>query len=78
MWMFLNTMSASREDVAQDFIEHVLRIPNPERVLNSVLGRLERSRQGQRVRPRFTDDADCDQPEVCIILKYCSTTLSLN
>ncbi|CAH0716053.1 unnamed protein product, partial [Brenthis ino] len=56
--------SASREDAVQDFIEHVLRIPNPEKVLNSVLGRLEKSRQGQRARPRFADDTDCDQPEI--------------
>ena len=73
MWMFLNTMSASREDAAHDFIEHVLRIPNPERVLNSVLGRLERNRQGQRARPRFADDADCEQPEVvAFFLVFCS------
>ncbi|XP_047543452.1 uncharacterized protein LOC125075766 [Vanessa atalanta] len=66
IWICLvTTLSASREDAAQDFIEHVLKIPNPDRVLNSVLGRLERNRQGllERAKPRFADDADCEDPE---------------
>lgn len=56
----------SREDDTRDFIDHVLRIPNPDKVLNSVLGRLERNRQqalaAQQQASELSEDADCEEP----------------
>ncbi|XP_013179386.1 PREDICTED: uncharacterized protein LOC106126328 [Papilio xuthus] len=58
----LSPLSASEES-AQDFIEHVLRIPNPDKVLNSVLGRLERNRQlALAARTQQQYDEHCDEP----------------
>nr|XP_032527586.1 uncharacterized protein LOC116777902 isoform X1 [Danaus plexippus plexippus] len=53
------TLSASRDDSVPEFIEHVLRIPNPDKILNSVVSRLQAKQEGLRERPRY-DDADCD------------------
>ncbi|XP_039763139.1 uncharacterized protein LOC120635987 isoform X2 [Pararge aegeria] len=66
LWMacLILTQATTREEVAEDIIERVLGIPNSEKVLNSVLGRLERNRQGllQRAKARLNDD--CDDTEV--------------
>ncbi|KAL0851955.1 hypothetical protein ABMA28_000236 [Loxostege sticticalis] len=54
---------SSSEESTKEFIEHVLRIPNPDKVLNSVLGRLQRNRQHEyEQRMQISDDADCDEP----------------
>lgn len=57
---------SSSEESARDFIEHVLRIPNPDRVLNSVLGRLERNRQALAKEARL-DNSDCQDSETVVI-----------
>lgn len=59
------TLSASRDDSVPEFIEHVLRIPNPDKILNSVVSRLQAKQEGLRERPRY-DDADCDTEDVSI------------
>ncbi|CAH0684668.1 unnamed protein product [Chilo suppressalis] len=56
--------SLSSSEEAREFIEHVLRVPNPEKVLNSVLGRLQRNR-GQNFETRklvSAESEDCDDP----------------
>ncbi|KAF9804871.1 hypothetical protein SFRURICE_007774 [Spodoptera frugiperda] len=52
---------SSNEESAREFIEHVLRIPNPEKILNSARGRLERARQQELLRQRVAE-ADCEDP----------------
>lgn len=64
----LGSMSSSEES-ARDFIEHVLRIPNPDRVLNSVLGRLERNRQALAKEARL-DNSDCQDSETVVLPEY--------
>lgn len=66
-WFLGSTLSAPGEDTARDFVEHVLRIPNTEELLNSVLGRLEQNRQGLMARERVTEDEDCDEPSEVIL-----------
>ncbi|CAH2034646.1 unnamed protein product, partial [Iphiclides podalirius] len=64
-------MSASES--SQEFIEHVLKIPNPDRVLNSVLGRLERNRQYAPVRSsQYEEEEDCEDPSV-VLPEYTET-----
>ncbi|XP_060809585.1 uncharacterized protein LOC106133891 [Amyelois transitella] len=49
------------EEGVPDFIEHVLRIPNPDKVLNSVLAVLEGNRQGTRRRVSdLAEGVDCE------------------
>ncbi|CAB3221888.1 unnamed protein product [Arctia plantaginis] len=57
----LASSSSSNEEIAREFIEHVLRIPNPDKVLNSVLGSLERNTQQGLTRQRASDE-DCEEP----------------
>ncbi|XP_052752474.1 uncharacterized protein LOC128201040 [Galleria mellonella] len=60
---FASSPPGSSEETARDFIEHVLRIPNPDKVLNSVLGRLERNRhQALTARQRLSEEIDCEEP----------------
>ncbi|KAJ2954253.1 hypothetical protein O0L34_g2502 [Tuta absoluta] len=56
------SLSSPSEESIRDSIEHVLSVPNPDKVLNSVLGRLEKHRENTRSRPRLTDEADCIEP----------------
>ncbi|CAK1588623.1 unnamed protein product [Parnassius mnemosyne] len=58
------SLSASEETV-QDFIERALQIPNVDKVLNSVLGRLERSRQRgfpAITQQQYAQEEDCEEP----------------
>ncbi|VVD00955.1 unnamed protein product [Leptidea sinapis] len=62
------TLLAFREDAAQEFIQHVLRVPNPDRVLNTVLGRLERNKQAlpgrdkqRHVLPEYTESVEASR-----------------
>ncbi|CAG4955464.1 unnamed protein product [Colias eurytheme] len=55
------TLLAYREDAAQDFFQHVLRIPNPDKVLNTILGRLERNRQMAARFKQRDNEEDCDE-----------------
>ncbi|XP_030031146.1 uncharacterized protein LOC115447985 [Manduca sexta] len=57
----VTSLSAS-DETARDYFEHVLRIPNADRVLNSVLGKLERNRQQALSKPRSSEQEDCDEP----------------
>ncbi|KAL4717475.1 hypothetical protein ACJJTC_000624 [Scirpophaga incertulas] len=56
---------SSSEETARDFIEHVLRIPNPDKVLNSVLGRLQKNRQqeteARRIFSEITEECEDDE-----------------
>ncbi|CAG9782134.1 unnamed protein product [Diatraea saccharalis] len=55
--------SLSSSEEAREFIEHVLRVPNPEKVLNSVHSRLQRNRpQNFETEKLITDPEDCDEP----------------
>ncbi|KAJ8737776.1 hypothetical protein PYW08_000371 [Mythimna loreyi] len=53
---------SSNEESAREFIEHVLRIPNTDKILNSARGRLEKSRQQEMIRQRVSSDDDCEDP----------------
>ncbi|XP_068624849.1 uncharacterized protein [Battus philenor] len=58
------TLTAS-EEYASEFVEHVLRIPNSDKVLNSILGHLERNRQRDhqtRTRQLYDEDEKCEEP----------------
>ncbi|XP_049886301.1 uncharacterized protein LOC126380742 [Pectinophora gossypiella] len=64
LWMYFcltSTLSSSNEESERDFIKHVLRIPNPDKVLNSVFGRLESNRQGLMARGSYSEEADCEE-----------------
>ncbi|XP_026727761.1 uncharacterized protein LOC113493925 [Trichoplusia ni] len=50
----------SNEDIAREFIEHVLRIPNPDKVLNSALDRIEKNRQHEMIKQQVSSKADCE------------------
>lgn len=63
----MSSLASTSEETARDFFDHILRIPNPEKVLNSVLGRLERSRQGLMIRERISEEADCEESVEVII-----------
>ncbi|XP_053623875.1 uncharacterized protein LOC128682899 isoform X1 [Plodia interpunctella] len=56
------SLAGPNEKSVPEFIEHVLRIPNPEKVLNSVLGMLEGNRQAapRRQAPNLSDESECD------------------
>ncbi|XP_073954869.1 uncharacterized protein isoform X2 [Choristoneura fumiferana] len=50
---------ADPEEAVRDFSEHILAIPNAEKVLNSVLGQLEHNQQVAR--QRFLQETECDE-----------------
>ncbi|XP_028178864.1 uncharacterized protein LOC114366250 [Ostrinia furnacalis] len=52
---------SSSDDSVRDFIDHELRIPNPDKVLNSVLGRLQRNRQQELEQRQQIYDEDCEK-----------------
>ncbi|XP_063837320.1 uncharacterized protein LOC135086521 isoform X2 [Ostrinia nubilalis] len=55
---------SSSDESGRDFIDHVLRIPNPDKVLNSVLGRLQRNRQQELEQRQQISDEDCEEPQI--------------
>ncbi|XP_045784618.1 uncharacterized protein LOC123880515 [Maniola jurtina] len=67
LWMVSAALARAtvHEEATEELIERVLGVPDSERALNSVLGRLERGRQGllQRAEARFHHDADCGDCE---------------
>ncbi|KAJ0183924.1 hypothetical protein K1T71_000347 [Dendrolimus kikuchii] len=62
MVCFATSTSNTSDDSVRDFIEYVLRIPNPDKILNTVLGRLENNRQQAATKRRLALNDDCDDP----------------
>ncbi|XP_052746790.1 uncharacterized protein LOC112046348 [Bicyclus anynana] len=57
------TQASTREEAAEEIIERILGIPDSDKVLNSVLGRLQKNREEILQRAQATIDEDCDDSE---------------
>ncbi|CAG5007017.1 unnamed protein product [Parnassius apollo] len=58
IFLCFGSLSASEETI-QESIERALRSPNIDKVLNSVLGRLESNRQHEH---QYAQEEDCEEP----------------